>query len=494
MIDGFYKNTLSKHIARSRAETAAIKGHLIADRAKLAVAQSAAIARMQADKTRDVKFMKRNNERSSDEPFSIHYAATHGETSRLMVLLERGKVVADIDKRDPDSGWTALHFAARGGHVEFAKLLLKNKANVNATGAEGETPLHLAAGWGTLEVVGLLLQEGADKAMLYKRSDGEKTALDIAHQNLRKDISKFIDRWLPVGLTHSTMMELSAPPDRPHSDEPSKEIASQSRALDMKIRVMGRDSLGLIHTYAKLLNLYRAEGRMEEAIGSSKRVVELRQHDLQHDTGDGVATKKKAVAEAMNNLGELCFAAGADHWDEAKRLFVGSLGLMEELQGSEGEGVMPVLLNYGNFLLETGEFREALGFLERYLRHEEKVHVSEMGTESLALVTGLDLVAYCLVLLKDFDAAEKLVRKANAIVLFHCSWSEKRELDESMCSRYDKLAFLLFARGDKGGAEKEYYKARQVLVSNGRDEFDEDVLRLENNMAVCCCAKRPGPF
>ena len=72
---------------------------------------------------------------------------------RLEVLLERDKVRYNIDMRDPDSGWTALHFAARSGHVKFAERLLHEcKANVNALGPNNETSLHLAAGWGTKEV------------------------------------------------------------------------------------------------------------------------------------------------------------------------------------------------------------------------------------------------------------------------------------------------------------------------------------------------------
>lgn len=58
---------------------------------------------------------------------------------------------ANVDARDPDSGWTALHFAARQGKLEAAKVLIENKAFVGVRGPDGRTPLHLAAGWGTHE-------------------------------------------------------------------------------------------------------------------------------------------------------------------------------------------------------------------------------------------------------------------------------------------------------------------------------------------------------
>jgi hypothetical protein len=222
------------------------------------VSQQAGLNSLLAQKDIAVKTLRRANERSSDGPFTIHYAATNGELDRLLVMLSRPAVAADIDARDPDTGWTPLHFAARGGHAELAKTLIQYKANVNAAGPGGETPLHLAAGWGTLDAAGLLLQEGADKEMVWTQPDPKdksksitRTAYDVAKQNLRPEISRFIDRWLPVGLSYTHMAGLSKLPPRPYSEEPDPRIASQLRALDMKMRVSGREAAGLIFTYER---------------------------------------------------------------------------------------------------------------------------------------------------------------------------------------------------------------------------------------------------
>ena len=43
-----------------------------------------------------------------------------------------------------DSGWTALHFAARNGHKDVVELLLANKADVNGNTGIGMTPLQVA--------------------------------------------------------------------------------------------------------------------------------------------------------------------------------------------------------------------------------------------------------------------------------------------------------------------------------------------------------------
>lgn len=57
-----------------------------------------------------------------------------------------------MDARDPDSGWTSLHFASRAGRLEATQVLIKNKASIDARGPDGRTPLHLAAEFGTHQV------------------------------------------------------------------------------------------------------------------------------------------------------------------------------------------------------------------------------------------------------------------------------------------------------------------------------------------------------
>ena len=49
-------------------------------------------------------------------------------------------------------GWMPLHEAANYGYDEIVTVLLKNGANVNARGMDGDTPLHDAAVNGHLQV------------------------------------------------------------------------------------------------------------------------------------------------------------------------------------------------------------------------------------------------------------------------------------------------------------------------------------------------------
>lgn len=89
MIDSFYKKELASHISKARGESINLQGNLQSERAKLDVDLDNQLKRMMADKDGDLKVMRRSNARSSDDPFSIHFAAISGELTRLEVMLAR---------------------------------------------------------------------------------------------------------------------------------------------------------------------------------------------------------------------------------------------------------------------------------------------------------------------------------------------------------------------------------------------------------------------
>ncbi len=83
-------------------------------------------------------------------------------------LLDAG---AELEARAYND-WTCMHYVARNGYMETARLLLDRGADVTARSAsDGETPLHLAVRNFHAEMVRLLLGRGtppnvASKAML----------------------------------------------------------------------------------------------------------------------------------------------------------------------------------------------------------------------------------------------------------------------------------------------------------------------------------------
>lgn len=54
----------------------------------------------------------------------------------------------DVEGRSP------LHFAAGFGHLDIAKLLIEEGANLEAQDSKGNTPLHYSAGYGRTLLVG----------------------------------------------------------------------------------------------------------------------------------------------------------------------------------------------------------------------------------------------------------------------------------------------------------------------------------------------------
>ena len=63
-----------------------------------------------------------------DKKTALHVAAKNGHVDVAKVLIQNG---ADVNAVEKDK-WTALHLAARNGHVDVAKVLIQNGADVNA--------------------------------------------------------------------------------------------------------------------------------------------------------------------------------------------------------------------------------------------------------------------------------------------------------------------------------------------------------------------------
>jgi ankyrin repeat protein len=96
---------------------------------------------------------------------ALMYLAILGETKRAQDLIRRGAQVNRL-------GWTPLQYAASKGHLDTVRMLVANKALVNAPAPDGTTALMMAAYAGSEDVVRFLLKAGADPTMqnLHHRS------------------------------------------------------------------------------------------------------------------------------------------------------------------------------------------------------------------------------------------------------------------------------------------------------------------------------------
>ena len=113
-------------------------------------------------------------------------AAIDNDANKLIKLLNAKH---DPNKKD-NSGYTALHYAARAGHNDILKILLSHGANPNSVTTAGcTTPLHRAAYMGNLETVEILLKNQANVNI--SDSDG-KTALHKCAEKGQYNCAKLI--------------------------------------------------------------------------------------------------------------------------------------------------------------------------------------------------------------------------------------------------------------------------------------------------------------
>src|SRR5215471_12698475 len=85
-------------------------------------------------------------------------AVMNGNHAGLRVLLQQK---ADVNAAQID-GATALHWAAYRDDMEAARLLISAGAKVDAANREGITPLYMASLYGNVELINALVNAGAD--------------------------------------------------------------------------------------------------------------------------------------------------------------------------------------------------------------------------------------------------------------------------------------------------------------------------------------------
>jgi len=112
----------------------------------------------------------------------LGFAAGEGNLEEVCRLLDAGANPNWFD----ELGWTALHHAVKGGHIDLVRLLLSRGANVNAHDERvlGETALGLVAQTCSAEMARVLVKAGANPTI---PGWVNRTALDRARQRKRGD-------------------------------------------------------------------------------------------------------------------------------------------------------------------------------------------------------------------------------------------------------------------------------------------------------------------
>ena len=100
------------------------------------------------------------NEAQGDGMTALHWAARHGDGEMARLLITAG---ANVEAGTRIGRYTALHLAGRAGSAPVVEALLAAGADVHAaTTNTGVTPLHLAAESGSPDAIRILVEGGAD--------------------------------------------------------------------------------------------------------------------------------------------------------------------------------------------------------------------------------------------------------------------------------------------------------------------------------------------
>ena len=83
----------------------------------------------------------------------LHWAAREGHTEIARILIDRNQIEVDAVNKHK---WTPLHWAVREGHYDTARLLLEKRADKNLKTGNGQTPIDLARRYHENDIIKLL--------------------------------------------------------------------------------------------------------------------------------------------------------------------------------------------------------------------------------------------------------------------------------------------------------------------------------------------------
>jgi ankyrin repeat protein/tRNA A-37 threonylcarbamoyl transferase component Bud32 len=129
-------------------------------------------------------------------------AVEDGDFAAVTNFIEQGR---DLAVKGMDD-WTALHYAARRGHLSILHALLTSfqPLNIDAVTRNGWTPLMMAADRGHGECCQLMLEFGAD--MLLVNNDG-KSAVFVARENHHNEIAVQMTKYIALTAKRSRKLQ-----------------------------------------------------------------------------------------------------------------------------------------------------------------------------------------------------------------------------------------------------------------------------------------------
>jgi ankyrin repeat protein/beta-lactamase regulating signal transducer with metallopeptidase domain len=255
----------------------------------------------------------------------FHTAAWLGDLNRVKRFVEQG---IDVNAKDDQLNWTALHWATFTGQKNIVGFLLIRGAKVNAKGEFSCTPLHYAAGGDERELVELFLAKGAE---VNAKGNSDETPLHHAASKGSRDI---------VALLIANGADVNAESSSGHTalhraaDKGRKEVVEMLlvNGADSEARVRRNGYTPLHYTayrgMPEMVELLLSKGANIEAgnrwgakplhvaVGyDCSRVVKLllsKGANIQAKDNYGGTPLHRAAREGNRNMAELLLAKGAD--------------------------------------------------------------------------------------------------------------------------------------------------------------------------------------
>lgn len=130
-----------------------------------------------------------------DNPF--YFASLAGQSDVAEWLLGQSQFdLTNLNAKGSD-GWTTLHYVAKWGLEDIARMVCKTRPNIDATNSLGFTPLHLAARNSHLGIFNLLVEQGAD---LHKKFTDGGTLRSLACASAQGGNTDILGRIQDLGI------------------------------------------------------------------------------------------------------------------------------------------------------------------------------------------------------------------------------------------------------------------------------------------------------
>ncbi|KXX75528.1 Vegetative incompatibility protein HET-E-1 [Madurella mycetomatis] len=145
------------------------------------------------------------NSRDSHDKTTLHWAARNGHENIARLLLDRGANT----KAQAGNSLTPLHWAAENGHENMARLLLDRGANIEAQDSDSLTPLYWAVRNGHENTARLLLDRGAS---IEAQDSDSVPLLLIANPNGHENMLRLLlDRAANNGVQNRNALDMAPP-------------------------------------------------------------------------------------------------------------------------------------------------------------------------------------------------------------------------------------------------------------------------------------------